>query len=58
MKDISVRIKSIEIWDFKNVQHGFIDLSKTPSDCEMSVLGLYGQNGSGKTAIIDVLELS
>ena len=57
MKDISVRIKSIEIWDFKNVQHGFIDLSKTPSDCEMSVLGLYGQNGSGKTAIIDVLEL-
>ena len=54
-----VRLQSIEIKNIKNVKYGKINISNTtPKDNSYKsadILGVYGQNGSGKTAIIDVL---
>lgn len=53
-----IRLERIDIRNFKNVRHGVIDLSKgRTADTTCSVLGLYGQNGSGKTAMIDSLQV-
>lgn len=57
MKNAVVRIKSISINEFKNVKHGYLDLENTRKPYRASILGLYGQNGSGKTALIDALSL-
>ncbi len=51
----NIRIDRIEINNFKNVKHGEIDL--TSKNNSASLLALYGQNGSGKTALIDCLEI-
>lgn len=53
----TVRITNIEITNFKNVGHGYLSFENAKSGYAASILGLYGQNGSGKTALIDVLEL-
>ena len=57
MKDSIVRIESITINNFKNVTHGQLDFENKRKAYRTSILGLYGQNGSGKTALIDVIEL-
>ena len=44
------RLNRIEIYNFKNIKRAELDFKN-------SMLGLYGQNGSGKTALIDVLDL-
>ncbi len=53
----SVRIESIILDNFKNVRHGEIDLENKKKAYKASVLGLYGQNGSGKTALIDCIDI-
>ena len=57
MNNTIVRIESIEIRNFKNVGYGHLDFEPSKKGCNASILGLYGQNGSGKTALIDALEL-
>lgn len=57
MNDATVRIEGIEIRNFKNINRGSLDFDDPPKGHMSSVLGLYGQNGSGKTALIDALEL-
>ena len=52
-----VRIESITIENFKNVTHGTVDFENKRKEYKASVLGLYGQNGSGKTALIDAIQL-
>ncbi len=54
-----VRLSSLKILNIKNVRSGQIVM---PNTCQKhltyktaEVLGLYGQNGSGKTAVIDTL---
>ncbi len=50
----SIRISELVIENFKNIKHGkivFNNGEKKRSD----ILGIYGQNGSGKTAVIDAL---
>ena len=54
-----VRLSSLKISNIKNVRTGQIVM---PCTCQKhltyktaEVLGLYGQNGSGKTAVIDTL---
>ena len=50
-----VRLTSISIDDLKNVEHGELSFSTVQNTFGASVLGLYGQNGSGKTALIDAI---
>lgn len=57
MNNMKVRITSIEITHFKNVGHGIISLVNQEEKYKASVLGLYGQNGSGKSALIDALNV-
>lgn len=57
MKVSNVRIKSMEIINFKNVEYGKLDFDNKRKPYKSSVLGLYGQNGSGKTAMIEALYL-
>ena len=45
-----IQIKSILLTNFKNVNSGSVDFKN-------NILGVYGQNGSGKTALIDALEM-
>lgn len=57
MKKSVVRIESIEINNFKNVRYGCLNFENTRKPYNSSILGLYGQNGSGKTALIDAISL-
>lgn len=57
MKNAIVRFEGISICNFKNVAYGSIDLTCKKKGYKSSVLGLYGQNGSGKTALIDAIQL-
>lgn len=56
-----VRISQIELFDFKNIGYGKIIFPKTAksgaSASGADVLGIYGQNGSGKTSVIEALQL-
>lgn len=53
----SVRIESISIENFKNILGGTLDFENKRKNYRASILGVYGQNGSGKTALIDALKL-
>ncbi len=57
----TVRIKKIELNNFKSVKHGeiILDCGKqyVPYGTKSDILGLYGQNGSGKTALIEALSV-
>ena len=57
MNNAIVRIESISIHNFKNIVNGSIDLTNKKKGLKASILGLYGQNGSGKTALIDAIQL-
>lgn len=60
MKDTLVRICVIELKGFKNTQYGLVEMPATLNETYFSkkadVLGIYGQNGSGKTAVIEAME--
>ena len=55
------RIQSIEFRNFRNLDHGKIIIPNSSMsdfyDGKPSVLGLYGQNGSGKTSVILALDV-
>lgn len=57
MENAIVRFEGISICNFKNVANGSIDLTCKRKGYKANVLGLYGQNGSGKTALIDAIQL-
>ena len=44
-------IRSIELTNVKNVGHGRIEFRDSPFGTR--VTGIYGQNGSGKTTVVD-----
>ena len=57
MEKTTVRLLSLEIENLKNVNYGQIKFVNSRKNFKASVLGLYGQNGSGKTALIDAVLL-
>ena len=56
-----VRIQVAEIWHIRNVAHGEIlfpcNLKENIFALSSDVIGIYGQNGSGKTTFIRALEI-
>lgn len=52
-----VRMESITLSNFKNVVHGSLSFRNPRNNSKASILGLYGQNGSGKTAVIQAISL-
>lgn len=53
-----VRLSSLTLENIKNVKKGTVCIPSSgnaTSSFKSSILGIYGQNGSGKTAIIDAL---
>lgn len=59
MRETIVRLSSLELKNIKNVQNGMVVMPTTfrkkNSADSAEILGIYGQNGSGKTAVIDAL---
>lgn len=54
------RIQFVELTNFKNVSHGkivFSDYGRSGTSCSGDVMGIYGQNGSGKTAMVSAIAL-
>lgn len=48
-----IRLKRLVLDDMRNISHGVLDFDDLPSGG--SVTGIYGQNGSGKTTVIDAV---
>lgn len=57
MNGSAVRLAEISVENFKNVKKGELNFYNRRKNYRASILGLYGQNGSGKTALIDALQL-
>lgn len=61
IKDYTIRVKEIELNGFKNVQHGLVQMpssfEKRFFEKESDILGIYGQNGSGKTSVVEAMKL-
>lgn len=60
MDNSLVRICKIKISGFKNTGHGIVEMPSSLNRAFFSkkadVLGIYGQNGSGKTAVIEAMD--
>lgn len=61
MPEAIVRIMEIQLKDLKNTQYGKIEMpayaEKNYFSERADLLGIYGQNGSGKTAVIEAMDL-
>lgn len=57
----TIRIAKIELNHFKSVDHGVITLNcgkkYIPYGTQSDILGIYGQNGSGKTTVIEAISV-
>ena len=62
MYEKNVRLVRIELCNYKNVSHGILEMpcaTNRDFSCDHAeILGIYGQNGSGKTAVIEALYLA
>ena len=54
----TIKIVSIKVENLKNVNHGVIKLPINFENLlDASLIGIYGQNGSGKTTVVDTFEI-
>ena len=62
MYETNVRLVRVELCNYKNVVHGILEMPCAVNrdfSCDRAeILGIYGQNGSGKTAVIEALSLT
>lgn len=53
-----IKVKKIKLKNLRNVRHGEVTLAVSfETFLQANVIGLYGQNGSGKTTIVDAFGL-
>ena len=52
-----IRLVNVSLKNIKNVEEGNLDFVSPRGLSKASLLGLYGQNGSGKTSLIEALSL-
>ncbi|MDU6207470.1 AAA family ATPase [Veillonella sp.] len=52
-----IRLEDISIKNIKNVEYGHIKFNVDKKRSLASLLGLYGQNGSGKTVLINAIDI-
>lgn len=52
-----IRLRKLSIKNLKNIGSGDIDFPIPDEEGGASLLGIYGQNGSGKSGVIDALEI-
>lgn len=57
MKNEIVRVKSFELANIKNVNSGQIEIDPKQKNEMADIIGIYGQNGSGKTAVVDAFNI-
>ena len=67
MRNTIVRLQEIEIKNLKNVEYGKVTLQSynnlrkkingTKEEKATDILGIYGQNGSGKTSLVDSINI-
>ena len=61
MNNAIVRIQQIGLRNFKNVENGTINLpsygKQETQSTGSEIIGIYGQNGSGKTAVVDAMSM-
>ena len=57
MDNALVRIMGIRITNLKNVSSGEISFTNDQENSNANMLGLFGQNGSGKTSFIEALSI-
>ena len=58
MENRIIKLKSIELENFKNVKYGKLEFKEQKNNGKIAnILGIYGQNGSGKTSVINGLYL-
>lgn len=57
MDNALVRIMGIRITNLKNVSSGEISFTNDQENSNANMLGLFGQNGSGKTVLMEALEI-
>ncbi|MFB5760923.1 AAA family ATPase [Paenibacillus medicaginis] len=56
--ECEVKVFSVEMKNIKNVRYGKIDLDLNNDNIlDAQVVGFYGQNGSGKTAVVEAFSL-
>ena len=57
----TIRIQKITLENFKSVRYGeitfFCGKKHIPYDTRSDILGIYGQNGSGKTSLVEALSI-
>ena len=55
----TVKIKDLEINNFKNVEKGVLNLQNSSRNTNEfnSIIGIYGQNASGKTVVIEAFNI-
>ena len=57
MNNSKVRINSFELLNIKNVNYGKITVNSKRIANNSDILGMYGQNGSGKTTVVDAFKI-
>ena len=61
LNNIIVRLQHVELINFKNIKRGTITFpsytKKEYFNKKSEIIGLYGQNGSGKTALVDAMQI-
>jgi AAA15 family ATPase/GTPase len=58
VKHYDVKVVTLELRNLKNVRYGKIDLDLNNDDIlDVQVVGIYGQNGSGKTAVVEAFSI-